>query len=90
MSGNHQSLFYLHIFPHDLIVYNPRVLDQHFHTLEIIGAYWSEICLRGPLHHLLHVVIGDLRGFLQVVDDGSVATDHRITDAVDVTLADKG
>ena len=44
--------------------------------------------LSGPLHHFLHVVIGDLRGFLQVVDDGSVATDHRIADAVDVTFAD--
>ena len=44
--------------------------------------------LGGPLDHFLHVVVGDLRGFLQVVDDGSVATDHRIADAVDVTFAD--
>ena len=47
-------------------------------------------CLGGPLHQLLHVVVGDLRGFLQVVDDGSVATDHRIADAVDVTLTKCG
>ena len=44
--------------------------------------------LGGPLDHFLHVVVGDLRGFLQVVDDGAVATDHRIADAVDVTFAD--
>ena len=49
---------------------------------------WCFFGLGGPLDHFLHVVVGDLRGFLQVVDDGSVATDHRIADAVDVTFAD--
>lgn len=41
--------------------------------------------LCGPFHHLLHVVVRDLRCFLQVVDDGAVSTDHGIADTMDVT-----
>ena len=41
--------------------------------------------LSGPFHHLLHVVVRDLRCFLQVVDDGAVSTDHGIADTMDVT-----
>ena len=41
--------------------------------------------LGGPLHHLLHVLVGDLRGLLKVLQDRAVTADHRIPHAVNVT-----
>mmetsp|Transcript_42256 Transcript_42256/g.100750 ORF Transcript_42256/g.100750 Transcript_42256/m.100750 type:complete len:231 (+) Transcript_42256:542-1234(+) len=44
----------------------------------------SPVRCNGPFHHLLHVVVGDVRGLLQVPQDGAVPPHHRVAHAVDV------